>query len=263
MKKFFAFLVPALALCAAGSLSAQTGTVDQSELHDNVGWNMGFFTDMQQNIEVGLDGQLEGIKIRMASQNTAVGLPVAIFDGPGPHPAHATPAWSGMAYATQTFGWEWVWVDCSAANLGYHVWDVFTIRIGDGVNVAPGVSLTGNQGWPVYFYQPDFWEEQVLQSLTRLTFETYVLPFTLHLEATGSCGGVMTLDATHGSGNYWIVYGAAGISHPHGIDLQIANPQIATTMGNTFSAFVPAGACGFTLQLVDQLTHQASNPIVL
>ncbi|MCP4094313.1 MAG: hypothetical protein GY747_12785 [Planctomycetes bacterium] len=263
MKKVLSILFPVLALSFAGSATAQTGTLDQSELHTNVAWNMGYFNDMQQDIQVGVAGALEGFKIRMASQNVANGLPVAIFDGPGPHPVGTTPDWQGTAYVTSTLGWEWVWVDCSSANLVFDVYDIFTIRVGDGVNYTSSVDLTGNQGWPNTYYLPPFYEHQNLETLTRLTFETYMVPPTLTLAISGTCGGMMTLTATHGSGSYWVVYGDAGNTTVRGVDLLIANPQIATTMANTFTAYVPASVCGKTVQIVDQLDHSVSNPVIL
>jgi len=237
--------------------------LDQSELHEGVIWNMNYFNDMQQEIRVGLEGKLEGFKIRMSSLNIAVGLPVAIFNGIGPHPLSATPAWTGTAYVTQKSTWEWVFVDCSAANLPYSVFDTFTIRIGDGVNYSPGVSLTGNSGWPNPFYDPPFFESQVARNTDRLTFETYMLPLSLTLTATGSCGGVMTLDVEHGTGSYWIVYGDAGSSTVRGVDLMIANPAIAATMGPSLTTIVPASVCGKTVQVVDRTDYAVSNPVVL
>jgi hypothetical protein len=263
MKTALSLLLPVAALCLTGSLSAQTGTLDQSETHTNVGWNMGFFDDMQQDIQVGIAGALEGFKIRMASQNVANGLPVAVFVGQGPFPVGTTPDWEGTAYVTSTLGWEWVWVDCSSANLVFDVLDFYTIRVGDGVTPTPGIDLTGNQGWPNTYYLPPFYEQQVLEQLTRLTFETYVVPPAISLAISGTCGGMMTLTATHGSGSYWVVYGDAGSSTVRGVDLLIANPQIATTMGSTFTAFVPASVCGKTVQIVDQLDLSVSNAVTL
>ena len=255
-------LIPAVALCLAGSASAQSGVLDQSETHDNVMYNMEFFNDTQQDIQVGIDGTLEGFKIRMSTQDIANGLPVAIGLGTGPH-TWASAAWTGTAHATQAGNWEWVFVDCSAANLVFNVGDFYTIMIGDQATFSPGVSLTLNQGWPVAFYPWGFYEDQFLQGLTRHTFETFMLIDPPVLAATGTCGASMTFDVSSGTGNYWLVYGSAGSSTVRGIDLAISNPALATTMGASLTVNVPAGACGLTLQAIDMVNMIASNPIVL
>lgn len=259
------FKLPSLlvtaALCLAPITSAQTGIVDVSVTADNVAYNMGFFDDMQQDIQCTTAGVLEGFKIRMATQDINVGLPVAVFLGSGPHVG--TPVWSGTAFATTQGNWEWVFVDCSAAQIQLDVNDIFVIRVGDAIAPTPGVDFTCNQGWPNPFYNFDFFEQTGVQSLTRMTFETYMLPDPLVLIVTGTCGGAMTFDVTTGSGNYWLVYGSAGSSSPFGIDLDIANPQLATTMGAHISVNVPAGACGLTVQAIDMANFVASNPVVL
>lgn len=261
MKSIFK-LIPAVALCIAGSATAQSGILDQSELHDNVGYNMDFFNDLQQDIQVGVDGTLEGFKIRMATQNIANGLPVAIGLGMGPH-AWGTAAWTGTAYATQVGNWEWVFVDCSAANLTFNIGDFYTIMIGDQTTYTSGVDLTLNQGWPVAFYPWGWYEDQFLHGTTRQTFETYMLVDPPVLTKSGICGGNMTFDVTNGTGNYWLVYGNAGSSTVFGIDLDISNPALATTMGASLTVVVPGAVCGLTLQAVDMVSRTASNPIVL
>lgn len=262
MNRILNTLLPAAVLCLAGTAQAQSGIVDQSELHDNVGWNMGFFNDMQQDIEVGIAGELQGFRLRMASQNVANGLPVQIFVGPGPHTSLA-PDWSGTAFVTSTFGWEWVYVDCSSAGLHFDVGDIFTIRAGDGVSFTSGVDLTGNSGWPNPFYDQPFYEDQLLRATDRLTFETFVDPDASDLLVTGTCGAQMTFNVTGGSGSYWLVTGNAGSSSPGGIDLAIANPTPRTPMGASIILNVPAAACGLTVQAVDVNYLVASNPVVL
>lgn len=167
-------------LALAAPASAQTGVVDQDNtLKDNVGWNMGYFKDMQQDVKVGITGQMEGFLIRMGSDNAALGLPVAIFAGYGPHAPTATPLWSGTAYAPYaSFSYHNVFVDVSPANLFFNQGDVFTIRVGDGVNVSPGRSLVGNEGFSTVFYPyytEAFHEDQVAQNSIRLHFRTWVI----------------------------------------------------------------------------------------
>lgn len=256
-----------LSLVAAGALAvgaapAQTGIVDVSVLQDNVGWNMAFFFDMQQDVRVETEGTLEGFSLRIATSAIGVGQPVSIFLGVGPHLPSAVPAWSGMVFASSVFNWEWVFADCSAAGLNFAVGDVFTIRVGDGV-VASGGDLTGNSGFPNPFYIEPFYEDLGFRNTDRLTFETFVLPTPPTLSVTGTCPGSVTFDVTNGTGNYFLVYGAAGSSTVRGVTLAIANPALATTMGATLSAVVPPAACGKTVQAVDMVNLVASNAVVL
>ncbi|MHC4823891.1 MAG: hypothetical protein ACYTEP_07735 [Planctomycetota bacterium] len=255
-------LLPVIALSVAGSAQAQSGIVDQSELHDNVSWNMDFFNDMQQDIRVGIAGELQGFRVRIASNNVANGLDFQIFLGPGPHNA-PTSIWTGKAFVTTAGPWEWVYLDCSAAGLHFDVGDVFTIRAGNGLTFSSGVSLTGNSGWPNPFYTEPFYEDQLPRTTDRLTFETFVDPDPSDLLITGTCGGQMTFNVSNGSGNYWIVSGNAGSSSPGGIDLAIANPTLRGTMGPALIVNVPAGACGQTVQVVDMAYLVASNAVVL
>lgn len=171
MKRILSLI--AAGVLAAGAAPAQTGVVDQSVLQDNVGWNMGFFFDMQQDVRVGIDGTLEGFKIRIATQTIGLGQPVAVFVGPGPHLPTDVPAWSGTVFANSIGNWEWVFADCSSAGLIFSVGDVFTIRVGDGFVAVPG-DLTGNSGWPTAFYAEPFYEDLNFQSLDPLSFETFV-----------------------------------------------------------------------------------------
>jgi len=246
------------------SASAQSGVLDQSETHDNVTWNMNFFYDMQQDIRVGLDGTLEGFKIRMYTPNVLMGFPVAIFNGPGPHLNSETPAWSGTLFAPQANVFLWAFVDCSSAGINLSVNDVYTIRIGDGFATgATATDLTGNSGWPTAFYPEPFYETLQYQSLARLSFETYMLPTPPSLTVTGTCPGAITFDVANGTGNYWLVYGDAGSSVVRGITLAINNPALATTMTSSLTAVVPPAACGKTVQVVDMVNMVASNPVVL
>lgn len=251
----------AAALCLTPSLSAQNGVLDQAVEQDNVFYNMAFFNDFQQNVEVGISGDLQGIEIQMSTTDISVGMAVSVFLGPGPHAS--TPAWTGTAYNTSVGVTEWVYVDCSSAGLNFNAGDIFTIRIGDTSILTPEISLVGNSGWPNPNYPHDFWEALSLRTLDRMTFRTYVEPPAPVLSATGVCGGSMTFDVTSGTGNYWLVYGNAGSSVVFGVDLAIDNPQLATTMGAQLIANVPAGACGKTVQAVDMQYMIASNPIVL
>ncbi|MHC4839243.1 MAG: hypothetical protein ACYTF3_13865, partial [Planctomycetota bacterium] len=129
MKLFQSLLLAGTLAALTTPAVAQSGTLDQSVTQDNVFWNMGFFNDMQQDVRCGLDGTLEGFSIRMGTQNVAVGLPVAIFLGPGPHIPSDTPVWTGTAFASQTSVPEWVFVDCSSAGIILTANDVFTIRV--------------------------------------------------------------------------------------------------------------------------------------
>lgn len=252
----------AAGVLAVGAASAQTGVVDQSVLQDNVAWGTAFFPDMQQDVRVGIDGTLEGFKIRIAAHAIGVGQSVAIFVGPGPHLPSAVPAWTGTVFASSLFNWEWVFADCSSANLIFNAGDVFTIRVGDGFVGVPG-DLTGNSGWPTAFYAEPFYEDLGSRSLDRLTFETFMTITPPTLSVTGTCPGSVTFDVINGSGNYYLVYGNAGSSTVFGITLDIANPALATTMTSTLNAVVPSAACGKTVQAVDMSTFIPSNSVVL
>jgi len=250
-------------LLGTSSAHAQNGVLDQAETHDNVAWNMTFFYDMQQDIRVGVDGTLEGFKIRMATTNLLAGHSVSVFLGPGPHFSSETPAWTGTAFASSQGNWEWVFVDCSSAAINLNVNDVFTIRVGDGIAPSGATDLTGNSGFPNAFYPEPFYETLVSQNTARLTFETYMLPPLPILSVTGTCGGSVTFDVANGSGNFYLVYGNAGSSVVHGINLDIANPTLATTMSSSLTAVVPSAGCGKTVQVVDMATLDVSNSVVL
>ncbi len=151
-----------LSLALAGAASAQTGIIDQSNTaNDNVGWNMGFYYDMQQQIPITTTGQLEGFKIKIAADTFNKGLPVAIFFGPGPFPPTATPLWSGTATPWYPGGYKETFVDLSLASLYFNAGDVITLRVGDGVAPVPGTSLVGNAGLNSPYYPQPFYEQGV------------------------------------------------------------------------------------------------------
>ncbi len=165
----------ALVLATAGATTAQTGVVDQDNTApDNVGWNMGFFYDFQQDVRVATAGQLEGFTIRMATQTAGVGLPVALFLGPGPHPPTETPVWSSTAHVYPG-GYKTAFIDVTTTALVFNAGDVFTIRVGDGLTPVMGTSLVGNEGLSSPFYPENFFDAGVSQSNQRLYFRTYVI----------------------------------------------------------------------------------------
>jgi len=186
---------------------------------------------------------------------------VAIYNGLSPHTG--PPLWSGTAFASAQGVTEWVFVDCSSANLQYNVNDVFVIQVGDFLNFTPGVDLILNSGWPNPFYIEDFHEAGNPQNLTRLTFETYMLVDPPVLTVTGAAGGFVTFDVAGGNGNFWLVYGQAGSSTVRGVDLDMVNPALGATMGTSLNVNVPAGAAGLTVQAIDMQWMLASNPVVL
>ncbi|MHC4380457.1 MAG: hypothetical protein ACYSU1_05140, partial [Planctomycetota bacterium] len=98
MNRILNHLLPVVALCVASSAQAQSGVLDQSETHDNVIWGMQYFNNMQQDIRVGIDGELAGFEIQMLTTDVNVGLPFAIWDGPGSH--LTPPLMTGMVYAS-------------------------------------------------------------------------------------------------------------------------------------------------------------------
>ena len=173
------FLPALLIALSAPELPGQAGQLDQDNtIRDNLSWNMGFFNDHQQDVNVGIAGQLTGFTLRMATQNVANGLPVAVFAGPGPHAPSATPLFSTTVFATIRNAWQEVLVDTSSAGLRFQVGDVFVIRCGDATTFSQGVDLTGNSGWPTPFYVPLFYEDGTLRTLDRLYFRSYMLPCT-------------------------------------------------------------------------------------
>lgn len=164
------------AALAAAPLAGQIGTVDQDNTsHDNVGWNMGVLDDLQQELAVGLSGQLVGFTLKLSSQNLSQGLPLALFRGTGPHAPNAVPLWTGIAYAPSAAFSREVYVDCSSAALLVTPSDVLTLRCGDAVAPTPGVSLTGNYGINAPFYTPFFYEQGRFEFLYRLWFRSHVL----------------------------------------------------------------------------------------
>lgn len=182
-------LAPTLVMFAlTGVATAQTGVLDQANTaNNNVGWNMQFFSDMQQVVPVTTTGQLEGFMIRMSTSNPAVGLPVAIFNGFGPFVPSTPPLWSGTAFAPTAGPWVEVFVDLTLAGLYFNAGETITIRVGDGSAGVAGTSLTGNSGWPTAYYSSPFYEGGVAKSLDRLYFETWFL----------ACAGV---NQTYGTG---------------------------------------------------------------
>lgn len=165
-----------LVILCAGPVCAQIGTVDQDNTsHDNVSWNMAVLDDLQQELAVGQTGQLVGFTLKLWTQSASVGLPLALFRGPGPHAATATPLWTGMAYAAPGAFAREVYVDCSSAALLVTPSDVLTLRCGDAVAPTPGVSLTGNYGLNSPFYTPFFYEQGRFEFLFRLWFRSHVL----------------------------------------------------------------------------------------
>lgn len=262
MNRVLNALLPVVALCVTPSAYAQSGVLDQSETHDNVIWGMQFFNNMQQDILVGIDGTLAGFEIQMLTTDVNEGLPVAIWSGTGPH--LTPPLWTGTVYASQPFVREWVYADCSSAGLQFVAGEIFTIRVGDGLTFSSvPIDLVGNSGWPNPYYAGFFWIDFGYRNTDRLTFKTYMEVDPSVLTVSGTCGASMTFDVANGTGTYWLVYGNAGSSSPFGIDLDIDNPTLATTMGTTLTVNVPAAACGKTVQAVDTTYRIASNPIVL
>jgi hypothetical protein len=161
---------------AAAPLAAQIGVVDQDNTsHDNVSWNLGILDDLQQEIAVGINGQLVGFTLKLSSQSPSVGLPVALFRGYGPHAPSAVPLWTGMAYApSASFALD-VYVDCSSAALQVTTSDILTLRCGDATTPTPGVGLTGNYGQSAPFYSPSFYEQGRPEILYRIYFRSHVL----------------------------------------------------------------------------------------
>ncbi|MBT4466201.1 MAG: hypothetical protein HOD03_05910 [Planctomycetes bacterium] len=262
MNRIFNSIILVAAMCATSSAFSQSTVLDQSETHDNVVWGMQYYSDMQQDVKVGVDGTLAGFEIQILTTDVTVGLPVAIWDSAGPHVT--SPLWSGIVYASQAGAREWVYADCSAAAIQLIGGDVITIRVGDGLTfTSVPFDLVGNSGWPNAYYAEPFYIDLNYRNTDRLTFKTYMDVPTPALTATGTCGGSMTFNVANGTGNFWLIYGNAGQSTVFGIDLQIANPALATTMGSSLTVNVPAGACGKTLQAVDMVYLIPSNPIVL
>lgn len=193
--------LPALLLACAlptGLASAQTGTLDQDNTqNNNLTWNMTFFQDLQQDVQVTIPGQLEGFQVRVWSNAVGNSLPVSVYLGPGPHVSPVLPAWTGAAVATAT-GFHEVFCDTTSANLLFNAGDVFTIRVGDTTVTTSGIDLSGNAGWPNPYYVPSFYEDGNFKSLDRLYFRSYMLacpnpPTTFGQGCAGFLGTVPSL----------------------------------------------------------------------
>lgn len=185
-----------LSLALAGSASAQTGVIDQANTaNDNVGYNMGFYYDMQQVIPITTTGQMEGFKINIAADTFNKGIPVALFAGQGPFPASHQPLWSGIATPWYPGGYKETFVDLTLAGLFFNAGEYITIRIGDGVSPVAGTSLVANAalGGP-YYGAGAFYEQGVAASFGEaLWFETWfygcagsAVPYGLGCAGTGA-----------------------------------------------------------------------------
>jgi len=96
------------------------------------------------------------------------------------------------------------------------------------------------------------------------------------LAITGACPGLMTFDVTGGTafGGIALAYGPAGSftiggGSCAGTMIDISGPTLAGIFGAdlngdlNFSATIPGGACGLTVQAVDLGSCGVSNPVVL
>lgn len=275
------FTTATLILAVAAGAAAQTGTLDQDNTaNKNLTWNMAFFPDLQQEVRVGVAGQLEGFVIRMASQNVSVGLPVALFAGGGPHAPSTAPLWSGTAFAATPGSLQIVFVDVTSAPLFFNAGDLFTIRVGNGSTGVSGTDLSGNSGFPSPYYPENFYEAGASKVLDRLYFQSYVVacPGTSapygpgcigsgghvpKLEVTGcpKVGDQIAIEISNGLGgaNALLLFGLGQGTIPigFGCDLAVAplfGPQIPLTLSGSqpgggtlvLSGVLPPSVAGVT-----------------
>ena len=177
------------ALCAAPA-AAQGGTLDQVSPSSNVAFNSALpGWSRQQDVLVGVAGQLEGISFDVASPIPGDSATIKVYLGWAAHSPTATPLFTGQVLAAgpnQTT----VFVDMTAANIQLAVDDPLCVEF-----VADSQQMTtyGNSGWPSPLYPWDFHENDGVNgwvtgsSNTRLGLQTYML--------TGPTGPTLTLNA--------------------------------------------------------------------
>ena len=269
-----------VALLAAASLPAQSGTLDQQSPFGNAWFNGDAVTLVwQQQVRVGVAGQLEGFELEISSANPGATIDLEIRVGPGWNTGAA--AWTGTA--TTTIGgsvWERAFFDTTSANLQFAVGDVFVLQM---QGTATGGGIRGDYQAPPN--QPPYPEDLFLNGPGcyadcgwRLGFNTWMLSGSnLRLSKTGVCPGPVTLSvvgATPG-GRVALLYGQAGSTTSNGPNcpgttVDIASPPavgaILTADGGGSAALsfsAPSGACGLTVQAVDLPSCVASNSLVL
>ncbi|MFW5652810.1 MAG: hypothetical protein ACOC0P_02090 [Planctomycetota bacterium] len=262
------------ALAASGAAFAQTGTLDQSSPQEFVAFTNG--QDWQQEIEVGLDGQLEGVTLYFfASQTANTTVSFNVYEtGTACNPGNLV--FSDSYTVSQAGVVEETFVDLTALNLNYTVGDVFLLEffpapntgeatfLGNGDKYANG-SMCGN-GVP---YQPG-----------DAAFMTYMNPgsgIIPDIQISGNCPGPVTVDVTGvtPNGRIALLFGASQGSTIIPPNFACAGTQLGITAGvqlvNTVSAdangeaqFVgnaPPAACGRFLQVLDLTTCNTSNVI--
>lgn len=270
--KTCAALVAALSLTSAAL--AQTGTMDQSSPNEFVVFTNG--QTWQQEIKVGIAGQLEGFKLDFWAGTTAnTSVQIRLFSsGTACNPGSLV--WSDTYTVTQTGVVQSKFYDVTSLNLNYNVGDVFLLefipsgRNGEATfmgnnNKYAGGSMCGN-GFP---YAPG-----------DAAFTTYMDPgsgIQPVITITGSCPGNVTVNVTNATPNRQVAllfglnmggtvippsFACAGTQLGITSQVQLVNNRNADANGNvTFSGAAPASACGRYLQVLDVTTCNTSNVI--
>ena len=266
--------IAAVALTMSAAAFAQTGTMDQTSPNEFVVFTNGQI--WQQEIKVGLAGQLEGFSLDFwaaSAANTTVGLKL-FSSGTACNPGSLV--WSDTYTVTTTRTVETKFFDLSSLNLTYNVGDVFLVEFVPSANNGEatfmgnnnkyaGGSMCGN-GFP---YAPG-----------DAAFTSYMNPgsgIQPMISITGNCPGSVTVDVTNASPNSQVgllfglntgstvippSFACAGTQLGITAQVQLVNNRLTDANGNaTFIGNAPASACGRYLQVIDVATCNTSNVI--
>lgn len=276
-------LVSTLLLALTPAVAAQTGTLDQvSPLFlDGLDISSATGASLQQDFEVGIGGQLEGVTLKVASPVNADQATVRLYAGAGPHgpgsvPLFVTQVQSVGNAPTLRF------LDMSAANVLAAVGDVLCIEV---VADSQAMRLTFNSafaqplyGSPAYIEVPaGSWSALFIE---RVGFQSWMLPTPgPGLGVSGSCPTQLTLtvqNATPGGRvgfGYALFPGATVLQNGAcaGTVIDLVNPQVVAVIyadgsgtASVSGSVPPLFGCGLLLaQALDVGSCTTTNTVVL
>ncbi len=275
MKKSILFAAGVMGLGAVAF--GQTGTLDQQAPMTNAWYNIGASSlTWQQQVRVGIAGQLEGFQLTIAG-NPGAQFNVRVRAGDG---WNTGPILFQNLFTKPGSGNEIMFIDVTSANINLNVGDTFVIET-QGNDTGAGLIGSydpANPGYPEWLFLngPGCFAD----CGWRHGFNTYMLQgsqFSIRL--SGSCPGQKTLSwSGAGSGQMGIILGSGpgnytlpggpcsgtqlGLSGPGGLQLY----NIIGTNGGQgqVTANVGTAACGKWVQCIktnDCSTSNATGPI--
>ncbi len=187
----------AVAVCAAGSALAQTGTLDQNSPFPPGAQSAAFNVDAtfliwQAQIKAGLTGQLEGIKITFTSGAPGSQINLRVRDGAAPS---GNPALYDALVTKQVPDLEVVFVDMTASNIMLTAGQFFVMETqGTGTGCWIGGSYVAPPGTPLY-PEPLFLNgTNFADGGWRHGFETYVIEGSPCYPDCNNSGGLSIAD---------------------------------------------------------------------